>query len=427
MKTVLYCTQKTLKNLGIKRVEEKAPRRDEPFYLSWYCNLIRVGRKNCLLFTNSKTLFSVSVVPGRTKSLPVLEKTFKNSFARAMRFWKVPDEQVKGIIEKMDGMELAKSSDKRILGSMVEFGHIMRCMEDERGFGGYDEKLFEQLNRPWMKAIGNKSPAECFLTQLGLRHEWEAHLEKQRREARARFGDHQNESERTEYSEMVRDVLEEANLEASLEHNRRISWGVEVDGRICQFRIGLRETNPEIWRRIQVPADFNFWALHTVIQDSMGWKDCHLHAFAKESPRAEFPGKVEYIGIPGDDDASMGVKCHASWKVPITRHFKKPGDTLLYRYDFGDDWEHDLMLEEISEGLPGEKYPQCTDGARACPPEDSGGVGGYERVLEIMRDPSHEEYEDTMTWLGGKYDPECFEAGKVRFDDPAKRWDLAFR
>lgn len=160
------------------------------------------------------------------------------------------------------------------------------------------------------------------------------------------------------------------------------------------------------------------------IQDAMGWLDCHLHAFCLRNPDTD---EIEEIGIPDDDSPfEDDHPCLPGWEVPIAAYFRNPGNRSDDTYDFGDGWEHDFLLEGIVARQPRKKYPRCLDGARACPPEDCGGIWGYEDLLKTIFDPSHKEYESTLQWLGGRYDPEVFDPKKVRFDDPKKRWKRAF-
>ena len=114
------------------------------------------------------------------------------------------------------------------------------------------------------------------------------------------------------------------------------------------------------------------------------------------------------------------------WEVTMARYFRQPGDRADYEYDFGDGWRHAVVLEEISEKSPGAQYPICLDGARACPPEDCGGIHGYKELLVVLSDPMHEEYPSTLQWVGLDYDPAAFDPGNVRFDDPKTRWQMAF-
>jgi len=192
---------------------------------------------------------------------------------------------------------------------------------------------------------------------------------------------------------------------------------------IYQFKIALRGIRPPIWRRIQVPAHYSFWDLHVALQDAMGWLDYHLHAFRVIDPDT---GDAEEIGIPIDDPFYDEPPCLAGWEVPLAAYFIEPGTRVDYAYDFGDGWEHEVVFEKVDKRTKGQTYPRCPAGERACPPEDCGGVWGYEKLLQIMSDPSHEEYKSTIEWLGGTYEAEAFNPKNVRFDDPQKRWKNAF-
>jgi hypothetical protein len=193
---------------------------------------------------------------------------------------------------------------------------------------------------------------------------------------------------------------------------------------IFQFKITLEEIQPIIWRRIQVPAKYSFWDLHIAIQDSMGWFDCHLHAFRHKRTHAK---KIIEIGIPSDEYDD--IKIFPSWDEYISDYFSEPGKSSSYLYDFGDSWYHEIVLEGILLKEKEIKYPRCIDGQRACPPEDCGGVPGYENLLMVIRDPNHAEHESMIEWLSewyGKYDPESFDRVKIKFDNPKKRWKKAF-
>jgi len=198
---------------------------------------------------------------------------------------------------------------------------------------------------------------------------------------------------------------------------------MEPKNQTLQFKVTLMGIEPEVWRRIVVPRNYSFWDLHVAIQDAMGWLDYHLHAFRMQNSET---GEVHQIGIP-DDSFEDAAPVLAGWEVPISGYFREPGDRAFYEYDFGDGWEHEVVLEEIGSPIPRKRYPMCVNGARACPPEDCGGVPGYEELLEVLRDPTHEEHESMLEWVGGKYDPAAFSPKKVRFDDPKKRWRNAFQ
>ena len=192
---------------------------------------------------------------------------------------------------------------------------------------------------------------------------------------------------------------------------------------VYQFKVTLREIEPDIWRRIVVPATYSFWDLHVAVQDSMGWFDYHLHEFKIKNPDTK---ATDAIGIPDDEVPKEKQDCMAGWEMPIAYYFRRPGDKAEYEYDYGDGWEHEIVLEGILPRESKTKYPKCIGGDRSCPPEDCGGVHGYEKLVKISRDPSHKEYGSMKQWLGKVYDPEAFDSKKVHFDNPKKRWKIAF-
>lgn len=188
---------------------------------------------------------------------------------------------------------------------------------------------------------------------------------------------------------------------------------------IHQFKVTLDGVKPPIWRRIQLSSDASFWDLHCAINDAMGWEDMHLHAFQIGDKRNGID-----IGIPMEDDMPWSnATMLAGWDVPIANHLDKPGTRCTYLYDFGDDWSHKVVLEAVVPREPKLKYPRCLAGARACPPEDCGGVHGYARLCDVLKNPSKtdEEAEELLDWLGDDFDPEAFDAGKVRFGSAARR------
>ncbi|MFZ1730822.1 MAG: DUF1186 domain-containing protein [Bacteroidota bacterium] len=206
---------------------------------------------------------------------------------------------------------------------------------------------------------------------------------------------------------------------------------MKSENQILQFRIMLKDIDPPIWRRIQVPARYSLWDLHVAVQDAMGWLDYHLHAF--RFPGEEWLGKE--IGIPLDNQVDEpGFETMAGWEFAADELFRAPGDSAEYEYDFGDDWRHEILLEEILEAEEGVQYPRCIDGARACPPEDCGGPYGYAEMLETLKHPEEDEEEagDLIEWLQSditRYPPfssERFELDRIRFDDPTRRWKFAF-
>lgn len=181
-----------------------------------------------------------------------------------------------------------------------------------------------------------------------------------------------------------------------------------------QFKIELVYSNPLIWRRIAVPDTYTFWDLHVAIQDVMGWQDCHLHEFRikDHSPTR--------IGIP-NDEFEDDLDILPDWEVPVKEYFKDKGDMVEYVYDFGDGWNHHILFEAIQPLIQGKQYPVCLGGERNGPPEDCGGVPGYEYLIEVLGDPDHAEHDEMKAWIGGDFDPEYFDCRDVEFENPKTR------
>lgn len=183
-----------------------------------------------------------------------------------------------------------------------------------------------------------------------------------------------------------------------------------------QFRIELQDIEPKIWRRISVPENYSFWDLHVAIQCAMGWQDRHLNEFIVKNPLS---GVEVRIGYPGDEPEDTKFVID-DFETAIKNYFNLENRTAEYLYDFGDDWYHDIILEDIVESYELVELPKCLDGARACPPEDCGGVYGYDDVIEALEDKENPEHADLIEWLGD-YDPDRFDKSEIIFDDPNER------
>jgi len=171
------------------------------------------------------------------------------------------------------------------------------------------------------------------------------------------------------------------------------------------LKIHLLDIEPAVWRRFVVPASITLDRLHDVIQIVMGWTDSHLHEFTIGNKRyTEYPESKE-----------DGLACG---RYRLGDLIKQKGRIFRYLYDFGDSWEHELVLEESRYFNPEMRTELvCLEGERGCPPEDVGGVPGYFEFLNVLKDPNHEEHESYTEWSGGNYDSE-------RFDPESINWEL---
>ena len=170
---------------------------------------------------------------------------------------------------------------------------------------------------------------------------------------------------------------------------------------IFQLKVTLKRSKPLIWRRIQVRGDTTLGALHDIIQIAMGWTNSHLHQF--------IVGRT-YYGEPHPD---YGLEMNDQDAVQLDEIVEKKKDRFVYEYDFGDGWEHAILVEEVMEPDPDATYPRCVKGKRSCPPEDIGGSWGYAEFLEAIEDEDHPRHAEYMDWIGGEFDPDAFDREEV--------------
>lgn len=167
---------------------------------------------------------------------------------------------------------------------------------------------------------------------------------------------------------------------------------------IYELTVTLRDIEPAIWRVVQVPAGITLGGLHRVLQVAMGWTNSHRYLF--------HVGEKAY----GEPDEEWDIEVLDSAVVTLPEAAQQH-PSFVYEYDLGDSWEHDIVVQRRVPGASNH-LPKCLGGARACPPEDAGGSGGYEELIEALSDPNHEEHDAMVMWAGEDFDPE-------RFDRPA--------
>ena len=195
---------------------------------------------------------------------------------------------------------------------------------------------------------------------------------------------------------------------------------------LFELDVRLREIEPSIWRTVEVPGAWSLEDVHLALQVAMGWTNSHLHQFKI--------GNKLYGMVDVDDSGDLEIKDEREYRL---QDLVQNGGSFMYEYDFGDGWEHDVAVKRVATvGKP--PRPRCVAGARACPPEDCGGSGGYENLLEALADPEHEEHDSLVTW-SNDFKPERFvlpnngldlreEIAKLRAladgDDPLEEHDV---
>jgi hypothetical protein len=168
---------------------------------------------------------------------------------------------------------------------------------------------------------------------------------------------------------------------------------------VHRLKVTIRDSQPPIWRRIELPSDVTLARLHAVIQIAFGWENAHLWVFETRSG--------DY-GIP---DPELGY--HDAARKRLADVAARTGAKMVYTYDFGDGWDHDILVEEVGAPESRVRYPRCLGGRRAGPPEDCGGAYGYADLVGILADPAHKEHRFMLEWLGlesaDDFDPDTFD------------------
>lgn len=171
---------------------------------------------------------------------------------------------------------------------------------------------------------------------------------------------------------------------------------------IYQLKVTLLHSQPPIWRRVQVESGVTLDRLHDTLQVVMGWTNSHLHGFRLSQPGQRGPRRRLLPLESADEKATR-----------LGDLLRRPKDWCVYDYDFGDSWEHEVLLEEVVPRSSAARYPMVLAGRGACPPEDVGGLPGYYHFLKVIKDPKHPEHEDMREWAGKDFDPAAFDAQEV--------------
>ena len=164
--------------------------------------------------------------------------------------------------------------------------------------------------------------------------------------------------------------------------------------RLVSLKVTLRGIRPPIWRRLVIPGTMTLGDLHQAIQAAMGWDDDHLHVFDIAGRSYSDPSTVDDVA---DEE-----------RVTLNGVLKSGVARFTYTYDFGDTWEHTIVLEGQSPPGDGRRYPACVAGKRNCPPEDCGGGWGYQDLLAVLANPAHPTYCEWIAMIGEGFDPEDF-------------------
>jgi hypothetical protein len=343
----ICCTTKVLSELGLKP-RDLAPRSSATAPLkTWYVNLFRYERRKCLAFINPSThyaLIAMNVVKKDILNLPqLLRDLLRKSFLAEGISSSVIEELLSDT--QSEYFPTADRSARARLNLVIR--ELPYYANDFFGRPDINERL---------ASICNDSPAVG--GQSGLER------------------------------------LRLATGDTCRVTSRKLITDRSYEGQILPVKVSLLDSDPSVWRTLRVPASLNLHAFHHAIQGSMGWQNSHLHRFS--------------CGLRQYEDMKAGGAngCKEERGANIAELFGS-ARVATYMYDFGDDWEHKLLIQSLDAG-PGENLPSCIDGAGKCPPEDCGGVYGYQELLTVLKGPPSEHRTELLEWLGADYDPSAF-------------------
>jgi hypothetical protein len=370
-------TLKLAAKLGVN-LFASMPLADNP-YADWSANIFAVGRKQYVLVTNTRSLFSVAFPAKGVNS----GEAFQRQFIAALLQYMDASGMLPLYKQEMlpilgNAANFARALNRSVSGSMTEFIHAMRFVAED--VGGFSDECIRHVNSSPARVLEYVYPCEEFAKMT------------------AGHAGHKKTTSTTSTTVAANKA----------EPSPKKSSAKSATATIYQFKITLRGSRPPIWRRIQV-RDCSLDKFHEHIQAAMGWTNSHLHQFEIGKQRYCDPEFFE------DDIADFfDIKIVDSTRTKLSqvvstarKQFK-----FLYEYDMGDGWEHDIVFESCSPAAAGVKYPRCLEGERNCPPEDVGGIGGFYYFLDAISNPKHKSHAHYRDW-GLGYNAEEFNADET--------------
>ena len=367
----------------------------------WSAHLFNVGRTQYVIITNTQSLYSV-VVPGRgmIDSSHFIEGVLA-CIRETMDADGLADVFDKQIAPAIEAVQFSKALSRSVTGSMNDMIFHAKAWLSEDSHSPLETS--NELNDIPFSSLYYNKPRKVLQFLAGTSGSTNASTKNspngnERIQNKALSG-----NDRSEVLGSVKGVGKPKPMSQKKGKAKTNAMLTASQGVVYQFKITLKESNPAIWRRIQV-RDCTLDQLHEHIQSAMGWFNCHLH---------QFDIKKELFADPelfdGEFEGVDSTRTMVSDVVPKTsKRF-----AFSYLYDFGDSWEHEILFEGIKPAESGSKYPLCLEGTRACPPEDVGGVWGFQNFMAAIKNPKHEEHESFLEWCGGKFSPDQFDPAKA--------------
>ncbi len=352
---LIQCTKALLDKMGIGQSELQSPEGYEQFpdsMMAWHANLVNINRRKAIILMNNETRYPVVIYRPKPKDFNKIKELIRDAIKTALRMEGVREDVVGKYLDDAGEIKFSKTAGRGMVAKMNKAVHEIEYMQEY-----LDEKTSIQR---YISIMTGR------LIQNSLTEEWLYPIERML-ECLAKY---------SENDEKVKpqDII-------------------EVD--LYQLKIQIDIDGFDIWRRVLVPSTYSFRNLHNIIQTVFDWQNYHLHKFEVKKD-----GSVDKLIVMDDDPDTLEWLDFDSYDV-VQERFTALEDILpygevIYEYDFGDSWEHTIILEKVIKSNAFKAT--FLEGKGERPPEDVGGSGGYEEYMRIMADDTDPEHESMKIW-----------------------------
>lgn len=338
---LIRCTKKLLDELKV--IPE--PIEDEVSLFSWHANIIRINRRKTVVLMNDMTQYAVVLFGVKAKELKNFNDIARQGIRETFQAEGIKEEVINLYLQQAKQVQYTKTKDRTSIARLNQTcGSTMFFEEDLVQSSIIQQKVSKGVSRV-LVGDGNKSyilPNEKLFEELTL-----------------------------------------------------FAGQPIFETKAVVLKVTLELENHNVWRRLVVPIEKTFDELHNILQEAFDWQDYHLHDFTVYDEQALQPivnlvCHEESLDFPNHIETKLEEGVKLSEYIPVS-------EKIVYHYDFGDDWIHDIVVEEVINDYD-KNYSICLDGEGNRPPEDVGGKYGYEDYLRVIGDPTDSEHEHALNW-----------------------------
>ncbi len=365
---LIHCTKKLVDEMDIELPIEE----EESPVFSWHANFVTLNRRKVLILLQDRSRYVIVLYGLKKKDFNNLDSISQEAIRNIFKQEGVDEAVTASYLEKAGEIRFAKASDKSSITRMVQAAELLRI---------FQEDLCEDM----MLQIGLSLRISRYIIRLGKK----------------------SLSYVSPHEELYKDL-------------EQLSGKPALKCRALVLKVTLDLEKFDVWRRIVVPINSTYTALHRALQAAFGWRGYHLHEFYlfgdkdhlseknMNHPGYHKAGFKPVLNLVSNEDAlsfSDNIEMRAEEGIRLS---DVPFQRAKYNYDFGDNWQHYIEVEEVIDDFNGNQ-PVFLDGSGDAPPEDVGGEQGYVEFLRIMEDETDPEHKDMRKWAEGssyrKYDP----------------------